>query len=118
MLGHDVYVIDIEDYRVCEDSSTECRKHKRSVGFWGFIKSQLRELLVFNIRRKRKKYFNAFVEKKLRLKKINLYNRNDFFDVFVFGSDQIWNPKITNGISPILVGCVPVTMGKRFISLL
>ena len=114
--GHDVYIIDIKDYRVSEGCQFRLVDRMKDLGVIGFIKYQLRNILTFYIRNKRKRLFNKFVEKELRLKQVDVYKRDYSFDAFVFGSDQIWNPIITNGISPILVGRVPLVMGKRILS--
>ncbi|MHA1428708.1 MAG: polysaccharide pyruvyl transferase family protein [Candidatus Helarchaeota archaeon] len=59
---------------------------------------------------KRAKSFSKFKEKNFRLSKERIYKVNDLdkisdrYDYFLFGSDQIWNPKLANGFDDIYLG--------------
>lgn len=107
--GHEVYVINYRpDYLINE--------YKLFSWKWRFnesIRSNIilfiRSLLVMPIKIKRKYMFSRFVNKYLNLFSFNQEKIERGFDVFVFGSDQIWNPLITNGLDKIFFGKIPHT---------
>lgn len=70
-------------------------------------KNIARDILHFHYTRKRKKNFKIFKKqymnltpKKYHLGKDSLEELNGSFDIFVCGSDQIWNLNCTNGFVP------------------
>lgn len=72
----------------------------------------LRDILVSPIRMKRKRGFTRFIAKHINLCPMDVTSRGTAFDAFVFGSDQIWNPRITNGFDDIYFGRFPAADGK------
>ncbi|WP_286031509.1 polysaccharide pyruvyl transferase family protein [Phocaeicola coprophilus] len=111
-LGHEVYVIDYrpdyltESYRpfkLCFDSCSSILQR---------IKDFFRTCLVAFIRYKRNRTFNTFITNRLNLYKLDLYDKQNTFDAFVFGSDQIWNPRITKSIDNVFIGRFPAAYGK------
>lgn len=114
--GHEVYIIDIPDYRVKDGFKIEFLNLLKNYSSLVYIKYKLKKLFTQHIRTKRRRRFKNFVENNLRLKGTDVLKRDSFFDVFIYGSDQIWNPIITNGIAPVLVGAVPAAMGKKLIA--
>lgn len=95
-LGHKAFIIDyrpnymVRYYRPFR-LSIDC-----GLSFSQQIRKVVRACMVFPIRLKRKRAFSDFVEKQLQLYKLDL-NKEDKFDAFIFGSDQIWNPLLTHG---------------------
>jgi len=71
------------------------------------LKYTIKEILILSIRIKRHQVFTKFISSKLNLSK-QYFNKSAHqvqdYDAYVFGSDQIWNPKITNGFDPIYWG--------------
>lgn len=70
-----------------------------------FIKSIIK-LIINPNKIKRNKVFNKFVKQKLKLSKKYLNERalkKDYpeYDVYITGSDQVWNSDITHGVSDI-----------------
>lgn len=75
-----------------------------NVGFnTGLIKGIVREVFLLQNKLKRKVNFERFISSKLKLSESvsEDFKLDDSYDVYVCGSDQIWNPKITNNQSEI-----------------
>ena len=100
--GFDVYIIDaileldMQQYNVF-----------RTYLYLEHPKNLVRDILHFPYTKKRKTNFKMFKEqymnltpKKYNLGKDSLEELNSFFDIFVCGSDQIWNLNCTNGFVP------------------
>lgn len=113
--GHEVYVIDyrpeylLKPYRLMSLSFMPKR-------FPSAPKWFLRELLTIPIRLKRRYGFNRFCKERLNLFHLNFTDKDNDFDAFVFGSDQIWNPRITNGFDRGYFGDYPAAKGKKLIA--
>ncbi|RID84741.1 polysaccharide pyruvyl transferase family protein [Peribacillus asahii] len=75
----------------------------KSIARWSRYK-----LLIEKDYTKKRNKFNEFIEKELRLTiKINNINElNVNFSAYICGSDQIWNPEITNGFDSTYFGGV------------
>lgn len=92
-MGHDVKVVDyrpqflLRPYRIIFKERYSILKPK------GFI----RELAAAPIRIRRNRHFAKFISKHIALEQIDLNSSDNNFDAFIFGSDQIWNPHITEG---------------------
>jgi len=109
-LGHEAYIV---DYRP---------KYKRGAqrrSCVELLKHFIRECLFYPIqttRIRRRQSFNKFCRKYQDLVPSTvLYSKNDF-DVFIFGSDQIWNPEITKGFDDIFFGRFYGASGKKKIA--
>ena len=68
-----------------------------------FVKSFVGSVLYFNKNKKRYKSFNTFMKEKLSLTEIyhsenELKKRPPCEEIYITGSDQVWNTKITNGL--------------------
>ena len=105
--GHQVEVI---DYRI---QSVENERKlislsilKSSKGFVIKIKYLVRNLLTYRTRKKAISSFNSFIERRLELSSpvegIDGVPSN--YDCILFGSDQIWNPKLCGGFDPVFWG--------------
>lgn len=104
-MGHDVEVI---DYRPqCLIKPYEVFNIKwfiRKNIFKSFIRIII-EIFLYRKRRKRFQNFNSFINKELNLSvKVIDYTLPDKYDVYIVGSDQVWNKKITWGMDPIYWG--------------
>ena len=114
-LGHDVYIVDyrpkylLSPYRVFRwDIWPKPIKDK--------IRHLFRELFIAPIRWKRRKVFFQFIDKYLNPYKLDLNDRLNDFDMFIFGSDQIWNKKITDGYDLVYFGDFPAAKQKKLIA--
>lgn len=112
-LGHDVYVIDYRpDYLTAPYKIFTFKWERGKANFWTF----LREILTVPIRLGRLLLFKKFVSKNLRLYKLDLNQKDNDFDAFIYGSDQIWNPKLTGGFDDVYFGKIPAATNKQLFS--
>lgn len=115
--GHDVRVIDYRpDYLIEPYKAFKYRWKEQSGSFFSKVKGLVRACLIVPIRRRRNRMFADFVRKRLSLDALNLEHDSNAFDAFVFGSDQIWNPRITREIDPVFIGDFPAARGRRLIA--
>ena len=81
----------------------EITRNESPLAFWrGFdAKRIIKGILSLNYTLKKKKRFNDFTDKNIPMTQVQ-YNKKtiarviSLFDVFIVGSDQIWNSKLTN----------------------
>lgn len=96
--GYDVEIINyrpdylLEPYRLL-------KKRIRYRGFVRFIKDIIQELIIFPTRYQHWKGFRRFINQRLLLSQPIDDNSliSADYDVYLVGSDQIWNPNITQG---------------------
>lgn len=115
-LGHDVSVIDYRpDYLVkpYRPFYSERVKEGRSKKLRLFF--LLREVLTFHIRYGREKLFRRFIKDHLHLSPLQLDDKANDFDAFVFGSDQIWNRWLTHS-DAVFWGDAPAFEEKKRIA--
>lgn len=102
-IGHDVEFIDyrpkyIDDpYKIINQQLIYQRRYKE------FIASVIS--IHFRIARRTK--FRRFIKKYLIISSRRVYKKDEIppdYDVYIFGSDQIWNLKLTNGADEIYWG--------------
>lgn len=76
------------------------------LGIKRWLKGIFKLLPIFRSKYKRMIFFNEFINSlPLSNHQYNEKTQNiDSYDILIFGSDQIWNPVLTNGIDPIYVG--------------
>jgi len=59
-------------------------------------------------RYKRINNFERFISNKLKVSRVNYqikpFNKNNDYDIFIMGSDQVWNCKLTKGFDPVYLG--------------
>lgn len=111
-MGHEVYVIDYRPEYLKRPYRLFFPEAVKGHGFLGNIRFFVRELLALPIRYKRRCAFNGFIKKHLHLANLDFQSEDNDFDCFVFGSDQIWNPQITEG-DPVFFGDAPCFNGKK-----
>ena len=115
-VGHDAYIIDYRPSYLTERyKSFSLKRAFNKRGIVGF-KFLLRELFAYPIMIRRELFFNNFLNKALKLKPLKDLEKQNDFDAFVFGSDQIWNPLICNGLDPMFFGEFFAAKGKRLVS--
>lgn len=114
--GHDAYIIDYYPAYLKERYKTfSLNNVLKSKGFVR-IKSLFREILAYPILKRRECFFRDFISNSLKLQSLDGLAEDNDYDAFVFGSDQIWNPLICNGLDPIFFGEFVAAKGKRLIS--
>lgn len=115
-MGHEVYVIDYRPKYLIEPYKVFSYDFSSSYSYIAKCKGFVRACLVAPIRWKRNRTFSQFVKNRLNLYKLDLNDESNDFDAFVFGSDQIWNPKITCGFDKVYLGDFPAAKGKKLIA--
>lgn len=114
--GHEAYIVDYRPQYLIDIYKAFSLKRVSARSFTQRIKLLLRELLVYLIRIRRKKHFNTFINSALQLCTLDKSDVGNSFDAFVFGSDQIWNPIICNGLDPMFLGDFPATKDRLLVS--
>lgn len=106
-MGHDVEVIDyrpsyIEKYRSLFDKESFLQKK----GVWKKIRYVVQRIIAYPQRTKAIKVFDAFLGKHLTLSNAISSKKNipSYYDAILFGSDQIWNPRICCGYDQVYWG--------------
>lgn len=103
----DTVIIDYRPSYLITPYSLFPEKHRlHELTFTQKIKTIIKFIIYFPLRFYRIAKFTRFGKKYLRLSKTRYTADSDFseFDLVVFGSDQIWNPHITNGFDPLFWG--------------
>ncbi len=117
-MGHSVEVINYQPAYLLKPYKVFDIDRILSKNILKLIKNILRELLVLPKRSIRHRAFKHFLSKRINMSKLCDNNTiPDDFDAYIFGSDQIWNPQITNGIDGVYFGDFSFPKGKKlFIS--
>lgn len=98
-LGHSVEVIDYLPNAITKEYSL--------LNVNGGVASVFRAIMKIPFVLARNFTFNSFMKKNIRLSRdkyftlIDLQNSNVKADIFIVGSDQVWNSDITHGIDPV-----------------
>lgn len=115
-MGHEVYVIDYRPEYLLKPYRTFLFDPHYYGSFFSKCKGFFRSCLVVPIRWRRNYVFSKFINHHLNLYNLDLNDVSNDFDVFVFGSDQIWNPRLTGGFDPIYLGDFPAARGKKLVA--
>lgn len=113
--GHKVEVVDY--YPSYLRSEYKLLPSIQRVGFVIWIKSLIKTIPILRIRLKRMKLFNSFI-KTLPLSTKQYTEKDKIitgYDVLIFGSDQIWNPLLSQDEDAILSGFFRIK-GTKFVS--
>lgn len=114
-LGHEVFIIDYQPKYLTSLYRTFVTETPRGSIFVK-LEYTVRNFLIAPIRLKRNIAFQKFRETFLNCIDFDFNDVKNDFDIFVFGSDQIWNPQITNGFDKIFFGDFPAVRDKKIIS--
>lgn len=115
-MGHDVEVIDYRPYSIEKDRTFfRKRKYKSRVPINIKIRYFFSDLSLVYSRFKTVKRFNAFISQNIRLSKTATQSTdiNNHYDVIIWGSDQIWNPKICEGLDKVYWGQIELPHTKK-----
>lgn len=104
-MGHKVEVIDYRpEYLLAPYRKFSLSRFKRS-SLLSIVKACIRESLLLVKRIRRYNAFQTFINKRFNLSPtVKDKAIPPFYDVYIMGSDQIWNPKITKGFDPVYFG--------------
>lgn len=105
--GHDVEIIDYRCMPIEQMHSPNYFLYCKG------IKNRCKQLLRSPIKRKKRKLFDDFIERKLNLGTVREIRKEDIsqvlkgeYDAIIVGSDQVWNPYLTKGDSTYLLDFV------------
>ena len=115
-LGHEVSVIDYRPAYLTDQYNVFKWYWNPDDSIVRNVMLLIRNLIVLPVRLKRKKRFADFIGKYLNIRQYRPNGGLSDFDAFVFGSDQIWNPKLTQGFDKVFFGFFPDACGKKLIS--
>lgn len=116
-MGHDVSVIDYRPKYIERPYRFFRYSYDCSQSLLVNIKIILRQIILIPVNIKQRIIFNVFQKKYLNLSKLNLTTPENDYDVFILGSDQIWNSGITGGkLDRNYFGQFPAAEGKKVIS--
>jgi len=113
-MGHEVEVIDyLPDFLTASYRRFSLNRFLSKNPF-ALIKKTIREFWLLDIRIKRYAAFNNFICSRLYLsKRVNGKSIPQDYDIYIMGSDQIWNPRITKGFDLVYFGGFQFAKGKR-----
>lgn len=106
-LGHEVEVVDYYPQVFKELYAQFPWSTFRTASFLGKLHTLEIYLTHLPISVRRRKIFDTFIHDRLNLSEKKYDDQNNRivgYDVLFFGSDQIWNPKLTNGFDDVFTG--------------
>ena len=116
--GYEVEVINYRPQYLLDPYRLFNRRRVISKNPIWLLKSLIVEILMFSNRYKRFRGFEGFINKHLKIGKV--VTREDLpsnCDVYIIGSDQVWNSKITKGFDPTYFADFAFEKGqKKYIS--
>ncbi|SHK29289.1 polysaccharide pyruvyl transferase family protein [Xylanibacter ruminicola] len=115
--GHDVEVIDYRIPFIEEQKKLFSKTELRRRGFIAFLKFFIARLLAWPAWRKTIRVFYHFMVSQLHLspRATTAADIPTGYDCILFGSDQIWSPKLCRGFDPVFWGQFE-KHGARFVS--
>lgn len=116
--GHSVAIIDYRQKTI--EENYRLISFKRAIGKNPF-KGIIRIYNEFKTYKKRKSLYEkylVFFKKRFHLQENKVLNSSLFagYDLLIIGSDQIWNPFITNGFDPIYWGYIPSSSNIKIVT--
>lgn len=113
-LGYDVEIIDYRPKYIVNAYKIFNMHHFISRNPIKMAKKCFNEFLSIYMRIKRYYVFEKFINKKLKLSEYLINNEiPSKYDIYIIGSDQIWNPKITNNFDRIYFCQFKFNKGNR-----
>ena len=110
-MGHTVEVIDYRPYYLTRAYKIVSLHRIFSYNPLRFVKRFILECLSLPKRAKRFRKFDAFMNEYYKISSRREISSD--YDVYIMGSDQIWNPKITKGFDGYYFGYFPFSKGER-----
>lgn len=80
------------------------------------LKTFLSKVLLYPIAKKRAINFERFIQTQLQVEQICMDSSDNDYDVFIFGSDQIWNPYLLKGFDKIYFGEFNAATGRKCVA--
>lgn len=112
--GYDVEIVDYRPQSLLNYYKIFNVQRLMSCNSLEFVKNIVREIIKMPNRFRRYVAFQHFINNKLNLSaKIKGRDIPCYYDVYIIGSDQVWNPKMTDGFDSIYFGNLNFTKGKK-----
>ena len=117
-MGHDVEIIDYRPEYLLAPYRKFSVSRFRYGNLWLITKACIREFLLLVKRIRRYNAFQTFINKRFNLSSLVKGKAiPSIYDVYIIGSDQIWNPSITKGFDPVYFAYFDFKKGiKKYIS--
>lgn len=116
-LGHEVEIIDYLPHSFAMEYSLFSKEKLKLLNWKGKIVQFCKSLRLGHIHNSRANLFERFINNHLQLSQA--YTDDSVlefhYDMIFFGSDQIWNPSLTNGFDTVYTGKFPKN-NSRFIA--
>ena len=113
-MGHKVEIIDYRPKYLLNPYKKIYWRRFVSRNPFKLLKKCCKELLVLRRRIIRYNAFDKFISTKLNLSEMVTHNSiPSHYDIYIMGSDQIWNPKITCGFDPVYFGLFNFEKGSK-----
>jgi len=115
-LGHDVEIIDyrpeyiVTPYKLIDSKRIFYKNPLKTV------KRLFGEVMIFRRLLLRYNRFNKFINERFNLSSRVSDTVPPDYDAYIFGSDQVWNPKITKGFDQVFFGGFTAKPGSRKIA--
>lgn len=118
MLGHNVKVIDYRPQYIESAYKLFTVRGVRKIFSVEYLKCLFRDCILLPVKIIRGRHFKSFLKKKLSISEKVVDGRiPSDLDIYIVGSDQIWNKQITNGYDDIYFCNFPFDKkSKRYIS--
>lgn len=117
-MGYNVEIINYRPKYLLNQYKKFCFNRLISRNPIRMLKIWINEIMTINKRKKRYEAFQTFIETRLNLTlPVEGKNIPSSFDVYIMGSDQIWNPQITKGFDSVYFGEFKFPKnGKKYIA--
>ncbi len=113
-MGHDVEVIDYRPEYLLDPYKRFNIHRFISKNLILAAKNIVKEPMMLRARLRRYKAFGKFINGRLNLSsRVTASGISSKYDIYIMGSDQIWNPKITQGFEPVYFGNFNFAKGER-----
>ena len=104
-MGYDVKIIDYRNKNI-EETTKVVKTNFKGMNLKQIVKTCIANVGFLNKNILRKREFKKFQEQNYELSNIyksknELEEGKEVFDIYISGSDQIWNPEITKGIDDV-----------------
>lgn len=104
-MGYDVKIIDYRNKNI-EETTKVVKTNFKGMNLKQIVKTCIANVCFLNKNILRKREFKKFQEQNYELSNIyksknELEDGKEVFDIYISGSDQIWNPEITKGIDDV-----------------
>jgi hypothetical protein len=119
-LREEGYDVEIIDYRICSiEKEHRLFLFDKRYSLRENIKIFISRIIKYYDRKKCRKNFDQFIFDSLNIS-IDSYRKSSeipaIYDIYILGSDQIWNPRILDGFDDVFLGRFPMKQKSKIIA--